>query len=118
MEIKKSNNKILSLQLFGNVLLRDYEYIEEVFGEMESDRLQDRIFEAMYTIYRGHPILTVNQYQNARNCIYVRIGDVTIDYYTEFDCSTNILTIKAGSIEGVDANKYPIIRLLSVKINN
>lgn len=116
--IRKSGNKILSLQLFGNALLRDYEYIEEVFNKIGSDRLQDSIFEAMYTVYRGRPILTVNRYQNAQNCIYVSIGNVTIDYYTEFDRSTNILTIKAGSIEGADANRYPIIRSLSVKINN
>ena len=118
MEIKKPDNTILLLQLLGNVSLGDYEYIEEVFGKIESDRLQDRIFEAMYTIYREHPILRVSQYQNAQNCIYVSIGDVTIDYYTEFDRSTNILTIKAGSIEGFNVNKYPIIGSLFVKINN
>lgn len=120
MEIKKSNNKILSLQLFGNVLFRDYEYIEELFREIDygpNFSYAIKLRQSIYTIYSKYsPLLYVDYQRGSTNRLCVKICDVEIIYYIEFDTSSSVLKITPFSINGITSN-CPIIKELSVKIN-
>ena len=118
-EIKKSNNEILSLQLFGNVSLEDYRRIGNAFSEMVYSPKHpfDKLIEVMYDISPKSEPLYVKHYFEPFDTLYVEIGDTEIEYCSEFDTNTNILRIRLVSIDNFNDNKYPIIKDLSVKIN-
>ena len=117
---KVSHNTILSLQLFGNVLFKDYEYIEELFREIDygpNYLYAIKMRQPMYTIYAKYsPLLYVDYQHGSTNRLCVKFGDVEIIYYIEFDTPNSILKITPFSIKSVTDN-YPIIKELSVKIN-
>lgn len=119
-EIKKSNNEILSLQLFGNVLFRDYEYIEELFREIDygpNFSYAIKLRQSIYTIYAKYsPLLYVDYQRGSTNRLCVKFGDVEIIYYIEFDTSNSVLKITPFSVKGITDN-HPIIKELCVKIN-
>ena len=118
-EIKKPNNEILSLQLFGNVSLEDYRHIGDAFSEMVYSPIHpfDKLIEVMYDISPKSEPLYVKHDFEPFDTLYVEIGDTEIEYCSEFDTDTNILRIRPVSIDNFNDNKYPIIKELSVKIN-
>lgn len=119
-EIKKSNNEILSLQLFGNVSLEDYRRIGNAFSEMVYSPKHpfDKLIEVMYDISPNSEPLYVKHYFEPFDTLYVENGDIELEYCSEFDTNTNILRIRLVSIDNFNDNKYPIIKELSIKINN
>ena len=119
-EIKKSNNEILSLQLFGNVSLEDYRRIGNAFSEMIYSPIHpfDKLIEVMYDIFPKSEPLYVKHDFEPFDTLYVENGDIELEYCSEFDTNTNILRIRLVSIDNFNDNKYPIIKELSIKINN
>ena len=117
---KESHNEILSLQLFGNVLFRDYEYIEELFREIDygpNFSYAIKLRQSIYTIYAKYsPLLYVDYQRGSTNRLCVKFGDVEIIYYIEFDTSNSVLKITPFSVKGITDN-HPIIKELCVKIN-
>jgi hypothetical protein len=117
---KESHNEILSLQLFGNVLFRDYEYIEELFREIDyrpDFSYAIKMRQSIYTIYAKYsPLLYVDYQRGSTNRLCVKFGDVEIIYYIEFDTSNSVLKITPFSIKSITDN-YLIIKELCVKIN-
>ena len=118
--IKKFDNEILSLQLFGNVSLEDYRCIGNAFSEMVYSQIHpfDKLIEVMYDISPKCEPLRIKHDFEPFGTLYVEIGDTEIEYCSEFDTNTNILKIRLVSIDNFNDNKYPIIKELSVKIYN